>query len=112
MARFPGLNPMIFPDAVCCECGQLMEKEVVLGPRDRVIKVVYRCENTKVGCSYQVESDQRLNGMCLPVKREPNSRSLSELKGEEQAPAIAEQETSPLAAPKIAQAEDTEDAAG
>lgn len=104
---------MIFPDAVCSECGQIMEKEVVLGPRDRVVKVVYRCENEIVGCSYQVESDQRLNGMCLPVKREPKARSAENLKAEKVVPAMevtpesVQDERNPVSKP-----EDTEDAAG
>ena len=47
-----------------------MEITVKRGPMKRVEKIIYRCENPATGCSYQVESDQRLNGMTLPVNKD------------------------------------------
>ena len=70
MARFPALNPLIAAPAICSQCGEEMKMEVTRGPMNRVEKIVYRCENEKTGCSYQVESDQRLNGMALPVTKD------------------------------------------
>lgn len=69
MARFPAFNPLIKVDAVCSECGNVMALEVKRGPRNRVEKIIYRCENPESGCSYQVESDQRLNGMTMPIQK-------------------------------------------
>ena len=67
MARFPQLNPLLYVEAVCSQCGLIMEREIERGPMGRVQKIIYRCQNADMGCDYQVESDQRLNGMCAPI---------------------------------------------
>jgi len=72
MSRFPALNPLIAAPSICSQCGEEMKMEIKRGPMNRVEKIIYRCENPETGCNYQVESDQRLNGMTLPVSKDAN----------------------------------------
>lgn len=67
MTRLPAFNPLAYPDAVCSQCGMVMEREIERGPMNRVSKVIYRCVNEESGCSYQVESDIRLTGMAAAI---------------------------------------------
>jgi hypothetical protein len=74
MPRFPAFNPFVFPDAVCIQCGMVMEKEIVRGPQNRVDHVVYRCQNAETGCDYEIASDIRLTGMMQIPSKEHASR--------------------------------------
>ena len=66
MAKLPTLNPVMAPDAFCSTCGNLMRIETEKGPNGRVEAILHVCENAETGCSYQVRSDARLNGMATP----------------------------------------------
>jgi hypothetical protein len=69
MVKFADLGPLYFGDAVCSQCGEVMARNIVLNRRGQAEKVVYVCENPETGCSYQVESDQRLSGMQQAVTK-------------------------------------------
>jgi hypothetical protein len=60
----PALNPFIAPDAVCSTCSTMMEKSIKPGPLKKSLGVTYTC----LECNYEVESDTRLTGQCMPVK--------------------------------------------
>ena len=69
MAKLPALNPLIAAPAVCTTCGSYMLVDLERGPMNMVEKIIYRCANSESGCHYQVESDQRLNGMTVAIKK-------------------------------------------
>jgi len=63
MPKLPDLGPMLCGDAVCSQCGRIMEKRFVQNARGHVLQVVYTCLNEEIGCAYEVMSDHRLPGM-------------------------------------------------
>lgn len=66
----PDLNPLVAANAFCSTCGIKMKITVEKDKAGRAHKIVYTCTNAETGCSYAVESDERMSGMARPVKIE------------------------------------------
>lgn len=70
MARLPKLSPLIVFELACSTCGLKMEHEVIIGPKGGAQAIRYRCQNADMGCSYQLETNQRISGQQRPIPAE------------------------------------------